>query len=331
MLFLLLVLSYYYKRAGRLSTLTISLEELKMKTAILTLACLLLVVPCQAAEKAYSAEAAAKAGQLTHEQQIKQRLKIQQQRLKDIEHIAASERQAIEEWHAKSIQQLVELAASQLKTTDRMLWAEFRSKLSGETTYADSYFWSKFPRTVSILQDKNQVRVGQALKAFELREAMIDSFFLSLAQDFLTDCHFRKMLSDIVESEEQNLLIRTEAQKLLTIMKDLQLRVTHLDNQKIAQLAQLEQWEKDMREHVYKVMRDIKAQPEKLELGVVSAISYDEKGSLCMVDGIDKVLQPGDKINNITVVKIQKDRVEFAKGGRRWVQKIGEPAKPAWK
>ncbi len=301
-----------------------------MKSLILILACLLLVTPCQSAEN--------QSGQTKQIEQpsalrlrLEERLKIQQQRLKDIEELVASEQQSIEEWYARSLRELVESTASQLKATDRVLWAEFKSKMTGEMPYANNYFWSKFPKTVSILQDKREVRVGQALKVFGLREAMIDSFFMSLAQDFLTNDNFRKMLSEIVDSETQNLLIRTEAQKLLTIMKDLELRTRHLQNRRDAQLAQLEQWEKGLREHVHGIMREIKALPEMTELGVVSAISCDEKGSLCIVDGVDKVLQPGDMIGNITVVKIDKKQVEFAKGSQKWVQAIGQPANPAWK
>ncbi len=323
MLFLLLVLSYY-KGAGKLLTLTIYLEELKMKTVILILACLLLAIPCQAAEKAYSAGAAAKAVKLTHEQQIQHRLKIQEQRLEDIEELVSKERQVIEAWYAFRLTELRQLAqrkAKQLILSQRMLWTEF-IKMNSQIPFGDTYF-SNTART--FVSDT---------KAFELRDAMMDSYFLGTAANLLLDSKFSKLLTDLSNGSgynPQNLIIRSEARKLLRLAKEFESELMRLENRRNDKLAALEQWEKGLREHVFKVMRDIKAQPKTPELGVVSAISYDEKGSLCMVDGVDRVLQPGDKINNVTVVKIQKDRVEFAKGGRMWVQKIGEPAKPAWK
>lgn len=284
-----------------------------MKTAILTLACLLIAIPCQAAEK-----------QLTHEQQIKQQLKIQQQRLKDIEHLAVSERQAIEQWYARHrtlLRQLAQRQARQLILSHKMLWTEF-IKMNSQIPFGDTYF-SNTART--FIRDT---------KAFELRAAMIDSYFLSTTANLLLDHEFCKLLTDLSNGSgynPQNLLIRSEARKLLRVAKEFESELLRLKNRRNDKLAGLEQWEKGLREHVYKVMREIKALPETPDLGVVSAISCDKKGSLCMIDGVDKVLQPGDTIQDVTVVRIHQDRVEFAKGSRKWVQAVGQPANPAWK
>ena len=303
-----------------------------MKTAILTVACLLLATACQAVEKAYSAEAAAKAGQLAPEAQIEQtsassveaRLKIQQQRLKDIEELAVSERQAIEQWYARHFTELRQLAqrqARQLILSHKMLWTEF-IKMNSQIPFADTYFFNTARTFVSDTE------------AFELRAAMIDSYFLSTAANLLLDHEFCKLLTDLSNGSAynpQNLLIRSEARKLLRLAKEFESDLMRLENRRNDRLAGLEQWEKGLREHVYKVMREIKAQPETPEMGVVSAISYDKKGALCMIDGVDKVLQPGDTIQNVTVVRIHQDRIEFAKDGQRWVQVVGQPANPAWK
>jgi len=284
-----------------------------MKTAILTLACLLLATPCQAADV-----------QLDQEEQIKQRVKIQQQRLKDIEHLAVSERQAIEQWYARHLTELRQLAqrqARQLILSHKMLWTEF-IKMNSQIPFADTYF-SNTART--FIRDT---------KAFELRAAMIDSYFLSTAANLLLDHEFCKLLTDLSNGSgynPQNLLIRSQARKLLRVAKEFESKLLRLENRRNDKLAGLEQWEKGLREHVYKVMREIKALPETAELGVVSAISYDKKGSLCMIDGVDKVLQPGDTIQNVTVVRIHQDRVEFAKDSRRWIQAIGQAANPAWR
>lgn len=294
-----------------------------MKTVIFILTCLLLATACQAAEKAYSAETAAKAGQLAPEAQIEQRLQIQQQRLKDIEELAVSERQAIKQWYALSLTEQRKLAqrqAKQLILSQRMLWTEL-IKMNSQLPFADTYFSNTARTFVSDTE------------AFELRAAMIDSYFLSTAANLLLDSEFCKLLADLSNGSgynPQNPLIRSEARKLLRLAKEFESELMRLENRRNDKLAALERWEKGLREHVYKVMREIKAMPETPDLGVVSAISYDGKGSLCMIDGIDKVLQPGDKINNVTVVRIHQDKVEFAKAGQQWVQAVGQPANPAW-
>jgi hypothetical protein len=284
-----------------------------MRITILTLACLLIAVPCQAAENQPAAEA-----------QMEARLKIQQQRLKDIEELAASERQAIEQWyacHLTELRQLAQRQAKQLILSGRMLWTEF-IKMNGQLPFADTYFSNTARTFVSDTE------------AFELRAAMIDSYFLSTAANLLLDNEFCKLLADLSNGSgynPQNPLIRSEARKLLRLAKEFESELMRLENRRNDKLAALERWEKGLRQHVYKVMHEIKAMPETQDMGVVSAISCDAKGSLCMIDGIDKVLQPGDKINNVTVVSIHRDRVEFAKAGQSWVQKIGDPANPAWK
>jgi len=297
-----------------------------MKTAILTLACLLLAIPCQAAENQPATEA-----------QIEARLKIQQQRLKDIEQLAVSERQAIEQWYARQLTELRQLAqrqAKQIILSQRMLWTEF-IKMNNEIPHADTYFKmnDQIPFAHGYFKNTSSIFIKD-MKTFELREAMIDSYFLSTAANLLLDHEFCKLLTDLSNGSAynpQNLLIRSEARKLLRLAKEFESDLMRLENRRNDRLAGLEQWEKGLREHVYKVMREIKAQPETPETGVVSAISYDKKGALCMIDGVDKVLQPGDTIQEVTVVRIHQDRVEFAKVGQRWVQKIGEPANPAWK
>jgi hypothetical protein len=78
-------------------------------------------------------------------------------------------------------------------------------------------------------------------------------------------------------------------------------------------------------------MQEIKAAPRTVNEGVVSAIAYRPNSPVCMVNGTDKILQEGDAIGNIEIVKIYPDSVEFAKGGQTWTQQVGKPATDAWK
>ena len=64
------------------------------------------------------------------------------------------------------------------------------------------------------------------------------------------------------------------------------------------------------------------------EVGVVKGISYSPASS-CAVVG-ETLVHAGDKINNIVVVGIQSDAVEFAKDGVTWRQAVLETPNPAW-
>ena len=64
---------------------------------------------------------------------------------------------------------------------------------------------------------------------------------------------------------------------------------------------------------------------------MVSAVICNDNTQLCMIDGYDRILKTGDKINNITIQNIYSDRVEFIKDGQRWTQEVGKPANDAWR
>ena len=291
-----------------------------MKTLILILACLLLVVPCQAVEKQVEQEEQIK-------QQIKWRLKNQEDRLKDIKELVTRELQGIEDWYLRRLTELKLLAerrARKLEPAYRIFWTEF-IRTYNQAPYADSYFSYTAPTFI---------RDGDT-KAFKLRDDMIKCYSLITAADFLIDSNFRKLLTDIANSHAQSLAIRKEARKLLRLVKEFESDLMRLRNQKKVKLAALEQWEKCCREDVFRVMRQIKAQPRMPECGVVSAISYDEKEAFCMVDGVDRILKPGDMINelaikNVKVLKIYRDKVEFEKKGKRWTQKVQETPGSQW-
>jgi hypothetical protein len=64
------------------------------------------------------------------------------------------------------------------------------------------------------------------------------------------------------------------------------------------------------------------------KVGVVKGISCSPTSS-CAVVG-ETLVHVGDKINNIVVVGIQSDAVEFAKDGVTWRQAVLEAPNPAW-
>jgi len=286
-----------------------------MKSLILILTCLVLVAPCKAVGKR---------PRFIGAEQIEQRIKIQQERLKDIDEQVSKERQTAEKWYARHLAELQQLAArraKQLILSKRMLWTEF-IKMNNQVTSADSYF-SNVARTF----------VGDT-KAFRLRAALIDSYFLSAVADLLIDSDFRKLLTELADGSgynPQGLLIRSEARKLLRLVEEFDSQRLRLQDRRSTKLNALAQREKDMRADVFRVVGEIKTQPQAPNLGIVNVISYEEKDAVCMVDGVDKILRAGDMIGNIRVVEIYKNRVEFAKDSQRWIQAVGQPANSAWR
>ncbi len=157
---------------------------------------------------------------------------------------------------------------------------------------------------------------------------MMDSYSLYAAQTFLTDDNARQFVAHIASSNNYHSLIRKEARKVLTVMEELRSALLHHQRQKEYELAKLEQWEKELKEDVDRVMRYIKTLSQKPKRGVLSAIAYGEDKSLAMVD--EKIVHEGDRIQDVKIMKIHIDRVEFEKNGKVWTQKLGEAQEAFW-
>ena len=299
-----------------------------MRTPILILVCLVLATACQAAKKQVGRQEQIKQqAKLEEQKEINQRLKSQEERLQEIKESAAMQRQGIEDWYEYRLAELQERTkekARKLKKPIALVWAEFINE-NKQIPYADGYFSKTHP---TFVRDR---------KIYKLRVALSDRYFLGAAQNFLMDEEARKLLDAIVNSGvsdatiSKGSLIWKEARKVFVAMKKLESELIRIQSRKKFLLAQLNQWEKDLREDVFRVMREIKAQPETPELGVVSAISYGPNQAFVMIDGTDReLIYQGSKINNVKVVKIKRDKVEFEKNGKKWMQGIGEAANPAW-
>ncbi len=64
--------------------------------------------------------------------------------------------------------------------------------------------------------------------------------------------------------------------------------------------------------------------------GLVRGILYSETKPSIVIGGDRKILYEENTIHGVTIVKIHKDKVEFAKNGQRWTQKVGETPEPEW-
>ena len=72
-----------------------------------------------------------------------------------------------------------------------------------------------------------------------------------------------------------------------------------------------------------------KVPADKPKVGVVRAIVYNPPNSCAMVD--KDLVHVGGAINDILVVAIQNDSVEFSKAGLTWQQEVLETPHKAWK
>jgi len=67
-----------------------------------------------------------------------------------------------------------------------------------------------------------------------------------------------------------------------------------------------------------------KSEPETTRL--IKGIVYSE-GSPSVIIG-SQIVNEGDTIDGVTVVRISEDRVEFGRNGRRWTQVVNETTVP---
>lgn len=62
--------------------------------------------------------------------------------------------------------------------------------------------------------------------------------------------------------------------------------------------------------------------------GVVRGVLCVEEDSSALID--EHIVKEGETIYGVTVVKIDKDAVEFSKYGKTWRQRVREKPDPAW-
>jgi len=65
-----------------------------------------------------------------------------------------------------------------------------------------------------------------------------------------------------------------------------------------------------------------------VEPGMVSGIMYTEENPSALIGY--GIVHEGDTIDDVKVVKIYKDEVEFEKNGRRWTQRVWQMPNGAW-
>jgi hypothetical protein len=60
----------------------------------------------------------------------------------------------------------------------------------------------------------------------------------------------------------------------------------------------------------------------------VTGILYSEDNPTALIG--HQIVHEGDAVDGVSVIKVHKDKVEFANNGRRWTQAVGETPKTYW-
>jgi hypothetical protein len=259
--------------------------------------------------------------------QIAERIKIQETRLPEIEALAAREREQVEQWYkvrrGEVAQEIARREAARLSLAQRELWVQF-ADLCLDRPYAPAYFNSGF-----VSSDR----------AALLGQAMIQEYLISEMADILVNREFERKLAQIVE-ERLDVpllpLLRDRAVEFLALVRRVRAELTlvrgQLRNQRNARLEAITEWEQDLKEQVRGILEYLRqSESHQVRFGVVESVGCSpDGGCFCMIAGVDRVLGVGDRIGRVRVVKIDPEKVEFAKDGTTWAQSLGVPPQPFW-
>ncbi|MCP4608330.1 MAG: hypothetical protein GY845_06415 [Planctomycetes bacterium] len=115
-------------------------------------------------------------------------------------------------------------------------------------------------------------------------------------------------------------------------------KLIHLQKQKQCELDTLDNRDKIGKNYAFAEIRptttaEIRPTTTKLyseTAGLVKGIIYSENKASTIISEENKILYESNTIYGAKIVKIHKDKVEFAKNGQRWTQKVGEAPGPEW-
>jgi hypothetical protein len=275
--------------------------------------------------------AAALAEEPANQKAISERIAIQESRLPQIEDVAAREREQTERWYerrrAEITHEIARRGAAKLSLAQRSLWTEFAKMESGRP-YPAGYF------------DASYFGFPFNYKTALLRQSLIEEYFTDEMGSLLLSDAFRQKLTQIVDERLAVPLtprLRREARDLLALVlrlrAELTMELTPLENARTARREAAMKWERDLKEQVRGILEHLRQrEAREPDFGVVQSIGYFPRtGYFCMVEGVDRVLGIGDRIGRVRVLRIDREKVEFAGDGARWAQQLGAPAQPYWR
>ncbi len=101
---------------------------------------------------------------------------------------------------------------------------------------------------------------------------------------------------------------------------------TQIQKRRYYEMDKLERNEKSEKSFLPSIVHSLTEKP----VGLVKGILYSENKSSTIISDKNSTVYEENSIYGTTIVKIHKDKVEFAKNGQRWSQKIGETPGPEW-
>ena len=126
----------------------------------------------------------------------------------------------------------------------------------------------------------------------------------------------------LLSNEEVALVESRTSEKKKEIMESLERSAAAVERQKTYALTVgLMKLEERLKENV------LKPKPEPT-YGVVTGIIFSQEEPSAAIAG--KIVHEGDVIQDVKVVKIHRDNVQFEKDGNVWKQKVGQTAEVFW-
>jgi len=128
-----------------------------------------------------------------------------------------------------------------------------------------------------------------------------------------------------LEAEIENLLEEIAAERRWAIEQHFKSILTWLQEaadaamrKKDTSLAALAECERQSKKAVYKRKEPVS---DGDSWGLLASILYSARVSSVVIDG--RILHEGETIHGVKVVRIHEDKVELAKNGEKWQQKVG--------
>ncbi len=270
---------------------------------------------------------------------IAERIKIQEARVPQIETLAAQDRDEIQQWYKARrtaiVQEITRREAARFSIAERDVWVQ----------YADLYLGRPYP--VAYFTQGFGVR-----PLAQVVQGMREEFLISEMANLLVNEDFEQKLVQIVEERLKVWtpsvaygnwqppsflpLLRRQAQELLRVIQNVRAQVTielaQLDNQRKARLDAIMKWENDLKVQVRGILEYLRrSESRPVQFGVVESVGYcPDGGYFCLIEGVDRPLGIGDTVGKVRIVKIDQEKVEFAKDGTTWAQQLGAAPQPYW-
>jgi len=91
-------------------------------------------------------------------------------------------------------------------------------------------------------------------------------------------------------------------------------------------------WENDLKEQVRGILEYLRqSESRPVQFGVVESVGYcPDGGYFCLIQGVDRPLGIGDTVGKVRILKIDQEKVEFAKDGTTWTQQLEAAPQAFW-